>query len=270
MFISVVNHTTGRISDEDLLAAIRAINRQLAEDFEPHWSFGATLRMEGRSRKKPNTATMLDLRGDAIIYLWDKINVSDALGYHERNARGIPYGFVFTDLSDELEENWTVTLSHEVLELVGDPECNLLVMGPHPKKKRRNVFHWFEMCDAVQDETYEIDGIEVSNFVLPLFFTGSNERGGRNDFLGRRHKGGPLKSFGINPGGYIGFFDHKTGKHQTVYRDDDEVAARRMRIKAKAKGARRSVRYRRFQHAAHAAKLPVGMRPPGSARPTGV
>ena len=27
------------------------------------------------------------------------------------------------------------------------------------------------MCDAVQDESYKIDGVEVSNFVLPLYFT---------------------------------------------------------------------------------------------------
>src|SRR5436190_15611976 len=29
----------------------------------------------------------------------------------------------------------------------------------------------YEMCDAVQDESYEVDGVEVSNFLLPLYFT---------------------------------------------------------------------------------------------------
>ena len=41
------------------------------------------------------------------------------------------------------------------------------------------------MCDAVQAETYEIDEVDVSNFVLPLYFTGGDELGGRNDFLSR-------------------------------------------------------------------------------------
>src|SRR5207244_13483369 len=50
--------------------------------------------------------------------------------------------------------------------------------------------HWYEMCDAVQDESYEIDGVAVSNFVLPLYFTGGNEKGGRNDFLGKTHLAG--------------------------------------------------------------------------------
>lgn len=189
MIISVINHTNGQIKDEDLHVALRAINRQIAEDFEPYWSLGATLRLEGRSEKTPGKMTLPDLRGDAILYLWDKTDVADALGYHDQNARGIPYGFVFTDLAKKLGEPWTVTLSHEALEMIADPEVNLLVMGPHPTDPKKTVFHWYEMSDAVQAETYKVDGIEVSNFVLPLYFTGSDEPGGRNDFLGRAHNG---------------------------------------------------------------------------------
>jgi hypothetical protein len=64
-----------------------------------------------------------------------------ALGYHDRNFSGIPFGFVFTELSREIGENWSVTLSHEALELIADPEVNLLVMGPHPNpdEGERNV-----------------------------------------------------------------------------------------------------------------------------------
>src|SRR5207245_9100719 len=52
-------------------------------------------------------------------------------------------------------------------------------------------------------------------FVLPLYFTISEEVGGRNDFLGRVHDGKTLKSFGVNPGGYIGFFNPATNKRET-------------------------------------------------------
>jgi hypothetical protein len=78
---------------------------------------------------------------------------------------------------------------------VGDPELNLLACGPHPTKDH-DVFHWFEMCDAVQSETDVIDGQSVSNFVLPLYFTASHERGSRNDFLGTVTDGKTLRSFG--------------------------------------------------------------------------
>ncbi len=247
MIISVINHSNGKITDEVLQHAIRAINRQIDEDFAPYWSLSATLRLEGRSSKTPSQKSLADMRGDAVLYLWDKVNVDDALGYHDANNRGIPYGFVFTELAKQLKENWTVTLSHEALEMIGDPEVNLLVAGPHPGKAKTDVFHWYEMCDAVQAESYAIDGVEVSNFLLPLYFTGGEEAGGRNDFLGNMHAGKTLRSFGVNPGGYIGFFNPSSGEHETYAHRGDKKAALRLAIKQKAKGARRSIRYQRFQ-----------------------
>ncbi len=246
MLISIINHTHGQVSDENLQNVVRAINRQIREDFEPYWSLGATLRLEGRSAAAPSKEELADMRGDAVLYLWDHADVPGALGYHDQNHRGIPYGFVFTDVSASLGEPWSVTLSHEALELVGDPEVNLLVQGPHPAEPTRTVFHWYEMCDAVQAETYEIDGVPVSNFVLPLFFTGGDEQGGRNDFLGRAYGGKTLRSFGINPGGYLGFFDPVLGDHDTFSQKGDAVAARRQEVKFRLDGARRGLRYQRL------------------------
>ncbi len=253
MIISVINHTNGKLSDEQVQDAVRAINRQIEEDFTPYWSLGAQLRLEGKTGKKPNKDSLADMRGDAVLYLWDGVDVDGALGYHDQNHAGVPYGFVFTDLAKKLGESWTVTLSHEALELIGDPEVNLLVAGPHPKEPSRTVFHWYEMCDAVQAETYQIDGVEVSNFVLPLYFTTANELGSRNDFLGRAYGGKTLPSFGINPGGYVGFFDPELGDWDTVAAD--AKAARRQELKSQiAKKVRRGIRYRRFHLATPSAK----------------
>jgi hypothetical protein len=248
MIISVINHTDGKIEDEKVQIAIRAINRQIKEDFEPYWSLGATLRLEGRSGKQPDQQKPVDMRGDAIIYLWSESDVPNALGYHDRNFSGIPFGFVFTELSASIGESWSVTLSHEALELIADPEVNLLVMGPHPNpaENGRTVFHWYEMCDAVQAETYQIDEIEVSNFVLPLYFTAGDEFEGRNDFLGTIKDGKTLKSFGINPGGYVGFYDPEIQDMDTHTIRGDKEAERRMKIKKEAEGARRAIRYQRF------------------------
>jgi hypothetical protein len=244
MVISIINHSGGEVLDADVQRVVRAVNRQIEGDFAPYWSLGATLRLEGRSEKSPSKQTLADMRGDAVLYLWNRADADDALGYHDLNNRGIPYGFVFTDVAKELGEHWSVTLSHEALELIGDPEANLLVMGPHPRDPGRDVFHWYEMCDAVQDETYEIDGVAVSNFVLPLYFTGGNELGGRNDFLGTSHAAGTLRSFEVNPGGYVGFFDPKHGRMDT--HEADNRAVRRQRIKSQVGSARRGMRYRRY------------------------
>jgi len=125
--------------------------------------------------------------------------------------------------------------------LIGDPEKNLYALGPHPEDRRRKVFHWFEMCDAVQAEYYEIDHVQVSNFLLPLYFTDGNERGSRNDFLGHLHDGKSLASFGANPGGYIGFYDPQKKDDGEYYGHDDERAAHRLQVKQKAT-VRRSIR----------------------------
>jgi hypothetical protein len=246
MQISIINHTNGQVSDEELQTVIRAINRQIREDFAPYWGMSAVLRLEGRSAQEPDHVQTADLRGDAIIYLWDEADVEGAIGYHFANNRGIPFGFVFTQVAREIGEPWSTTLSHEALELIGDPETNLLVMGPHPTEDRE-VFHWFEMCDAVQAETYKIDDVAVSNFVLPLYFTGTrdtDEVGARNDFLGKTYGGSTLRSFEINPGGYVGFYDPKLGDHDTFSIRGDAIALMRLSMKSRAAQTRRSMRYR--------------------------
>jgi len=250
VIISVVNHTSTTISDEEVQAVVRAINRQLQEDFRASWGIDATLRLEGRSGLQPDRQVAASMRGDAVIYLWDQADVPGAIGYHDLNNRGIAFGFVFTEISAQLGEPWSVTLSHEALELVGDPDVNRLVMGPHPADPSRDVFFWYEMCDAVQAETYEIDGVAVSNFLLPLYFTVEAEADGRNDFLGRLHDGQSLQSFGLNPGGYVGFWDPTTGQHDTYSQKDDATAVQRLEIKAQAGEARRVVRYQQLDPSA--------------------
>lgn len=263
MRISVVNHSNGRIAEEELQSAIRAINRQIQEDFAPYWGMSATLRLEGRSTERPRTVELADLRGDAIIYIWAQVDVKRALGYHFQNSRGIPFGFVFLDIAESTDDSWTVTLSHEALELIADPETNLLVMGPHPTHER-DVFHWFEVCDAVQDEVYEVDRVKVSNFVLPLYFTGTRETdeiGARNDFLGRVYQGETLTSFGINPGGYIGFYDPLLRDHDQYTIKNDMRALARLEKKSVAKEARRSARYREFKDREELRKVSERARP---------
>ena len=96
---------------------------------------------------------------------------------------------------------------HEALELITDPQLNTLVQGPHPTRPRTwIVFHYREVCDPVQSETYQIDGITVSNFLLPHYYNSMGESGGRNDFLGNG-----LPAFRWNENGVIGFWDPPRG-----------------------------------------------------------
>ena len=78
MIISIINHSHGKVSDAEVLRIIRAINRQVQEDFAPYWSMSATLRLEGHSDHKTGKPNAADMRGDAVIYLWDKADTDEA------------------------------------------------------------------------------------------------------------------------------------------------------------------------------------------------
>jgi len=227
--VSVVNRTSC-IADREIHRVVRAINRQISEDFEPYWAFGGRLRVEGPAGPDTDLEQLKELRGDAILYILDSAAKNDVLGYHDQNLAGIPFGFVYLDLCKTVGDEWSTTLSHEALELIGDPQCNLLVQGPDPEDASRTVYHFFEMCDAVQAQSYVIDGVTVSNFVLPHYFTPGEEAGLRNDFCGTE-----LESFGVSSGGYIGFFDPDKGDYRQYFARD-ELARRRFAAKAGGPG----------------------------------
>ena len=60
MIISVLNHTNGKLSDEEVQEVLRAINCQIEGDFAPYWSLSAMLRLEGKSGKQPSKQTLSD------------------------------------------------------------------------------------------------------------------------------------------------------------------------------------------------------------------
>jgi hypothetical protein len=140
-------------------------------------------------------------------------------GYHLRLRRHhFPVGHVIVNDAEDAtkpREDWTVSLSHEVLEMIANPHVNLRVEAPHPdpaQSRYKRVYVHREVCDPVQDE-YTVDGIRVANFVLPLYFVEGGHRTERIDFLGSDG----FKSFGVKPGGYIPYFDPETGKEEKYW-----------------------------------------------------
>ncbi len=145
---------------------------------------------------------------DAVIYLGDSsqdptTGVKGALGYHSANNMKLPYGFVYLDICAKSKEVWTCTLSHEVLELLGDPDAAMTVTGPVPKGTPGTVHYDLEVCDPTQGDQYSIDNVVVSNFVGKQHFELSGGSG-RTNFLSL-----PLRAFGVRPGGY---FQYEKGR----------------------------------------------------------
>jgi hypothetical protein len=82
-------------------------------------------------------------------------------------------------------------LSHKVCEWFADRFLNLWADGP---KGEYSV----EICDPVENDSYDIDGVSVSNFVTPRYFDPLAPAGSQFDYLKKL-----TKPFTITTGGYI-------------------------------------------------------------------
>ena len=187
------------LNDQEVQDAIRAVNRQVIEDFLPIWGCGRLARLLAASYSPGDEGSLMEesVQADSAIYLVNEGTLQDALGYHSMNTKEVPVGFVYVNPGD-----WTITLSHEVLELIVDPSVNIFVPGQDPRYPDDPdawLWHAYEACDAVESTSYAIDGVEVSNFLTPQYFAEGDAAGTRNDFLGAG-----VTSFNLLAGCHIG------------------------------------------------------------------
>lgn len=204
MRISIIN-SSATLADDEVMHAVRVVSRQITEDFQPRWQLSAQLRFSPAPGGRPEPD---QLAGDAAIFVCDTAE-GEHVGYHEANTLGIPFGFVFTELANQLGKPWTSTLSHEVIEMIVDPQVNQLVMGPHPTQPGRNVPFLKEVCDPVQADSYTIDGVVVASFVTPAYYAVGSPPRSTNQ-CGRE-----LPPFGVLDGGYVQYLDTTTGAVRT-------------------------------------------------------
>lgn len=186
---AIVVRNRSKLPDSELRRVVGAVQKQVDRDFFPLWGWRARLLYEPKTA--PARAMTLIVKGKSAEFD----------GYHVID--GIPVGFVFTrDENDELLPLYSVALSHEVLEMIADPGANLYAYGHYvtPRtKRRRSAYVSYEVCDAVQECTYKIDGVAVSDFVVPEWFEPGRPRGSIR-FSFRNAVNGP---FVLAPGGYM-------------------------------------------------------------------
>jgi hypothetical protein len=200
MRLTIANVST-QVSQAHFDAVVAAIQKQVTNDFQPEWGKHAALKAIALSLDRRKAPVQDD--ADAILYLGDSsedptLGVEGAEGYHCTNHKRIPYGFVYLDICKAEDTPWTVALSHEVLELLGDPDVLLTVCGTAPKGARaKTVYYDLEVCDPTEGDVYRINDVQVSNFVGRRYFGFSGGSGKTN------HLGLPLRSLGVRPGGYL-------------------------------------------------------------------
>jgi hypothetical protein len=100
------------------------------------------------------------------LVILDDADQADALGYHETTPAGQPLGKVFARTVRDAGLSWTVTASHEFVEMLVDPWATLGVdLGG-------GVWVAWEACDPVEADAfgYDINGIRVSDFITAAWF----------------------------------------------------------------------------------------------------
>ncbi|MDB0573872.1 hypothetical protein LBW59_24320 [Ralstonia solanacearum] len=197
------------VSDGALSAALAAIQIQINRDFQPEW--GATTILASQRMKSPQSPVQIDAAQDAIIYLGDKAQdpsdgIDGLFGHHALTNPGVPFGFVFLDACAQRNLDWSVILSHEILELLADPNAITRVVGPDPKNPRApDVSFELEVCDATEMDCYSVGTVKVSNFVTQRYF-GRNGRSAATNICRL-----PLAPFSARPGGYAQYHDSDGG-----------------------------------------------------------
>jgi len=185
--IAITNQSTV-LTDQQVSDVLPALQKQVSLDFRGYWDIDATLVF--LHKDLPLTA------GWWQIVVLDDPDQAGALGYHELSSQGTPLGKIFAKLDQQVGAQWTVTLSHELLEMLGDSWIDT------SKQAADGRFYALEVSDAVEADSlgYQIDGVLVSDFVTPRWF---NDQVNCDRYSFKQHVTKPLE---LAPGGYISVF----------------------------------------------------------------
>jgi hypothetical protein len=107
--------------------AVAAVQIQVHRDFAQVWKIDANLGFVPTGQKAPTDSWW--------VVVLDYSDLGGALGYHDLTSAGLPMGKVFaaTDKANGL--SWTVTLSHEILEMLVDPNINRTAFQVTPNRQ---------------------------------------------------------------------------------------------------------------------------------------
>jgi len=199
--LAIVSETEA-VSPSDLMVVAAALQKQASRDLEPIWDISATVDAFAKLEDVP-------------LDYWPMI-VRDDIGF---NAAGIhldknrqPFALIS---SSNDRDTWSLTASHEALEMLVDPFGDRLVAGDSPKAGQGRVNFLVEVCDPSEAAAfaYSINSVLVSDFYTPHFFDPITASGVRYSFTDAIKQ--PRS---ILDGGYLSWVDLETDEWwQTIW-----------------------------------------------------
>ena len=173
----------------DVARVAAALQRQATRDFGPIWDVKASVNAFPSLKDVPAGYWPMIVKQD--------INTPGAAGVHE-DKNGQPFALI------AMSDSWSLTASHEMLEMLGDPFGRRTVPGKSPKRGQGRVEFLVEVCDPSESEkyAYTVNDILVSDFYTPRFFDPVKVAGVRYSYTGAIK--GPRQ---ILQGGYLSWHD---------------------------------------------------------------
>jgi hypothetical protein len=202
---------TREVPERDLLQAGAAVQKQLTRDFTPIWGLPATLDTFADLASVPSDYHPVVVFGDPddlvgqldvaigpeiAAQLIDDFERDRMAGLHLNAFTRQPFALV------QASDAWSVTISHEVLEMIADPYGNRLIAASHPLDPAERVKYLLEVCDPCQNVWYPVNGVPVSDFYTPRYFDPVRADGVRYSFTGQITR--PLQ---ILDDGYLSWID---------------------------------------------------------------
>jgi hypothetical protein len=181
------------LSFSELSTVSAALSMQVARDFGPIWGVNATVDAFPSLDDVPPGYWPVTIQAD--------IGDPSAAGFHT-DKNGNPFALV------QFSPSWSLTASHEVLEMLADPFGNRVVSSVSPVDNKTRVEILVEVCDPSEDAkfSYTVDGVAVSDFYTPRYLDPVSAPGVRYGYTDAL-----TKARQVLKGGYISFHDLATG-----------------------------------------------------------
>jgi hypothetical protein len=177
---------TPNLSVSELTTVAAALQKQIARDLKLYWDVEATI------------APFVELEdvppGYWPIIVREDIN-NDAAGIH-CDENGQPLALV------TFERDWSITASHEMLEMLVDPFGNRMIAGQSVKAGQGRVEYLVELADPTGDSWYWINDVKVSDFCTPRYFDPLTNPGTNYCYTGMIQS-----PRGLLPNGYLTWHD---------------------------------------------------------------
>jgi len=159
--IAVLNRSS-EVEDAELEQINHSLQHELDSAFAKVWGTGAILNLVPRGSDE-------GWQNKWNLVVVDNMEEAGALGYHDLTPDGLPVGYVGAKTVAEYDDTLSVTISHEIFEMLGDPEINLAADDGAGR------LCWYENCDPVEadDLAYTVFDVPISNYVYPTWFVPS-------------------------------------------------------------------------------------------------